>query len=136
MQTHFANQLSDYFLQLSDMQFIIASHFLEVKIGLEKDLIFIWDSFVLFLLYTCFFFPKLRQMSNLLVNTEFHFKIYDQNSYFFFKYCFQVCRIAYEIMQTFHPDASSFFSSLDDIYYYGGQNAHNQRARFPHTPRR
>ncbi|XP_071537591.1 alpha-(1,6)-fucosyltransferase [Panulirus ornatus] len=46
----------------------------------------------------------------------------------------QVCRIAYEIMQTYHPDASDFFSSLDDIYYYGGQNAHNQKARFPHTP--
>lgn len=48
----------------------------------------------------------------------------------------QVCRIAYEIMQSFHPDASGFFRSLDDIYYYGGQNAHNQRVRFPHTPRR
>ncbi|MPC32940.1 Alpha-(1,6)-fucosyltransferase [Portunus trituberculatus] len=48
----------------------------------------------------------------------------------------QVCRIAYEIMQTFHPDASSYFRSLDDVYYYGGQNAHNQRVRFPHTPRR
>ncbi|XP_042870040.1 alpha-(1,6)-fucosyltransferase-like isoform X1 [Penaeus japonicus] len=48
----------------------------------------------------------------------------------------QVCRIAYEIMQTLHPDASSFYRSLDDIYYYGGQNSHNQRARFPHTPRK
>ncbi|KAG7177849.1 Alpha-(1 6)-fucosyltransferase-like 4 [Homarus americanus] len=48
----------------------------------------------------------------------------------------QVCRIAYEIMQGIHPDASSYFKSLDDIYYYGGQNAHNQRARFPHSPKR
>ncbi|XP_069156944.1 alpha-(1,6)-fucosyltransferase isoform X2 [Procambarus clarkii] len=48
----------------------------------------------------------------------------------------QVCRIAYEIMQSIHPDASSYYRSLDDVYYYGGQNAHNQRARFPHTPRR
>ncbi|KAG0718343.1 Alpha-(1,6)-fucosyltransferase [Chionoecetes opilio] len=48
----------------------------------------------------------------------------------------QVCRIAYEIMQSFHPDASGYFRSLDDIYYYGGQNSHNQRARIPHTPRR
>ncbi|CAD5121378.1 DgyrCDS9898 [Dimorphilus gyrociliatus] len=40
----------------------------------------------------------------------------------------QVCRVAYEIMQTLHPDASARFRSLDDIYYYGGQNAHNQVA--------
>uniref|UniRef100_A0A671Q8T0 Alpha-(1,6)-fucosyltransferase n=1 Tax=Sinocyclocheilus anshuiensis TaxID=1608454 RepID=A0A671Q8T0_9TELE len=48
----------------------------------------------------------------------------------------QVCRVAYEIMQTLHPDASSFFYSLDDIYYFGGQNAHNQIAIYPHQPRK
>ncbi|KAA0199654.1 hypothetical protein HAZT_HAZT004976, partial [Hyalella azteca] len=47
----------------------------------------------------------------------------------------QVCRIAYEVMQTMHPDASSAFHSLDDIYYYDGQSSHNQRARFDHVPR-
>uniref|UniRef100_A0A8C5HLR1 Alpha-(1,6)-fucosyltransferase n=1 Tax=Gouania willdenowi TaxID=441366 RepID=A0A8C5HLR1_GOUWI len=47
----------------------------------------------------------------------------------------QVCRVAYEIMQTLHPDASSFFYSLDDIYYFGGQNAHNQIAIYTHQPR-
>nr|CAG4645426.1 EOG090X03KK [Lynceus sp. MCZ IZ 141354] len=47
----------------------------------------------------------------------------------------QVCRVAYEIMQTIHPDASSWFRSLDDIYYYGGQNAHKEVAIFPHTAR-
>ncbi|XP_076833935.1 alpha-(1,6)-fucosyltransferase [Brachyhypopomus gauderio] len=47
----------------------------------------------------------------------------------------QVCRVAYEIMQTLHPDASSYFHSLDDIYYFGGQNAHNQLAIYPHQPR-
>ncbi|MGH0150056.1 UNVERIFIED_CONTAM: hypothetical protein FKN15_045569 [Acipenser sinensis] len=46
-----------------------------------------------------------------------------------------VCRVAYEIMQTLHPDASSHFHSLDDIYYFGGQNAHNQIAIYPHQPR-
>lgn len=38
-------------------------------------------------------------------------------------------------MQMLHPDASSFFYSLDDIYYFGGQNAHNQIAIYPHQPR-
>lgn len=48
----------------------------------------------------------------------------------------QVCRVAYEIMQNYYPDASSRFHSLDDIYYYGGQNAHNQLALIPHEPKR
>ncbi|XP_033097158.1 alpha-(1,6)-fucosyltransferase-like isoform X2 [Anneissia japonica] len=47
----------------------------------------------------------------------------------------QVCRVAYEIMQTLHPDASSYFRSLDDIYYFGGQNEHRQRAIYAHEPR-
>jgi glycoprotein 6-alpha-L-fucosyltransferase len=47
----------------------------------------------------------------------------------------QVCRLAYEMMQSLHPDASNRFHSLDDIYYYGGQNAHNQNAIYPHHPR-
>ncbi|XP_030380911.1 alpha-(1,6)-fucosyltransferase [Scaptodrosophila lebanonensis] len=47
----------------------------------------------------------------------------------------QVCRVAYEIMQTMYPDASHRFKSLDDIYYYGGQNPHNRRAVIAHKPR-
>lgn len=44
----------------------------------------------------------------------------------------QVCRVAYEIMQSLHPDAADRFRSLDDIYYYGGQLSHNQIALYPH----
>ncbi|XP_059164715.1 alpha-(1,6)-fucosyltransferase-like isoform X2 [Physella acuta] len=40
----------------------------------------------------------------------------------------QVCRVAYEIMQTLHGDASKYFRSLDDVFYYGGQSAHDLRA--------
>lgn len=47
----------------------------------------------------------------------------------------QVCRVAYEIMQTIYPDASNRFKSLDDIYYYGGQNAHNREAVLAHEPK-
>ena len=36
-------------------------------------------------------------------------------------------------MQTYHVDASANFRSLDDIYYYGGQNDHNLVAILPHT---
>lgn len=35
-------------------------------------------------------------------------------------------------MQSLHVDASSYFRSLDDIYYYGGQNAHSWKAAQPH----
>lgn len=44
--------------------------------------------------------------------------------------------MAYEIMQNYYPDASARFRSLDDIYYYGGQNAHNVVAVLPHEARR
>ncbi|XP_046551170.1 alpha-(1,6)-fucosyltransferase-like isoform X2 [Haliotis rubra] len=40
----------------------------------------------------------------------------------------QVCRTAYELMQTKHVDASSNFRSLDDVYYYGGQGPHRMTA--------
>jgi len=44
----------------------------------------------------------------------------------------QVCRIAYEIMQQYHVDASNRFKSLDDIWYYGGQDEHQQEAIYKH----
>lgn len=39
-------------------------------------------------------------------------------------------------MQSHFPDASSRFRSLDDIYYYGGQNPHNTIAALSHEPRK
>jgi len=48
-------------------------------------------------------------------------------------YCMKVCRLAYELMQTRFPDASRYFKSLDDIFYYGGQDHHSQRAVIAHT---
>ena len=42
----------------------------------------------------------------------------------------QVCRTAYELMQQHHVDASSRFRSLDDIWFYGGQEEH----LLAHTP--
>ncbi|CAL1536440.1 unnamed protein product [Lymnaea stagnalis] len=43
----------------------------------------------------------------------------------------QVCRLAYELMQTLHGDASQRFRSLDDIYYFGGQGRHLVRVVEP-----
>merc|ERR1711997_1383799 len=44
----------------------------------------------------------------------------------------QVCRVAYEIMQYLKPDASDNFKSLDDIWYFGGQDEHQQSAVMNH----
>lgn len=38
-------------------------------------------------------------------------------------------------MQARYPDASWRFRSLDDVYYFGGQNRHNVRAVYDHVPR-
>lgn len=35
-----------------------------------------------------------------------------------------------------HPDASSWYQSLDDIFYFGGQKDHNQIAAYNHEPQR
>ncbi|KAI6212906.1 hypothetical protein M3Y94_00084800 [Aphelenchoides besseyi] len=44
----------------------------------------------------------------------------------------QVCRVGYELMQIEKGDAGDWFHSLDDVYYYGGQHAHDQVAIEPH----
>lgn len=40
------------------------------------------------------------------------------------------------MMQTHYVDASNRFASLDDSYYYGGQNPHAQVAIMDHKPKR
>ena len=45
----------------------------------------------------------------------------------------QVCRLAYELMQPRHTDASRQAYSLDDVYYFGGQQVHQLRAFHGHT---
>ena len=44
----------------------------------------------------------------------------------------KVCRLAYEIMNHKHTDASESFQSLDDIYYFSGQQEHRVTAIWPH----
>ena len=42
--------------------------------------------------------------------------------------------MAYELMQSNHADASRMYHSLDDIYYFGGQTAHEQVVIHDHSP--
>ncbi|KAG4072633.1 hypothetical protein HA402_004722 [Bradysia odoriphaga] len=44
----------------------------------------------------------------------------------------QICRMAYEIMQTMYPDASNRFKSVDTIYFFCGEKVHNQEAVISH----
>ncbi|KAE9546993.1 hypothetical protein FO519_009795 [Halicephalobus sp. NKZ332] len=47
----------------------------------------------------------------------------------------QVCRMGFELMQVRVGDAGHLFHSLDDIYYYGGQQAHEEVVVLSHVPR-
>ena len=42
--------------------------------------------------------------------------------------------MAYELMQSLHPDASTKYHSLDDVYYFGGQTSHQQLVIHDHVP--
>jgi len=44
----------------------------------------------------------------------------------------QICRVAYEIMQQRVIDGAWRVQPLDDVYYFGGQNSHTQRAVISH----
>ncbi|KAK6044058.1 hypothetical protein COOONC_18437 [Cooperia oncophora] len=48
----------------------------------------------------------------------------------------QVCRMGFELMQVLQGDAGERFHSLDDIYYFGGQHAHELVAVEDHIPER
>ncbi|XP_052816761.1 alpha-(1,6)-fucosyltransferase-like isoform X1 [Mya arenaria] len=47
----------------------------------------------------------------------------------------QICRLAYEIMQTKHGDLSSRVKSLDDIYYFSGGSPERWIAMYDHDAR-
>ncbi|CAF1199038.1 unnamed protein product [Rotaria sp. Silwood1] len=44
----------------------------------------------------------------------------------------QICRVAYEAMQQRVVDGGWRVQPLDDVYYFGGQNPHHQRAVISH----
>ncbi|VVC25206.1 Hypothetical protein CINCED_3A022785 [Cinara cedri] len=62
--------------------------------------------------------------------TDIHFL--SLSDYLVCTFSSQVCRVAYEIMNSLHPDASNLYTSLDDIYYYGGQKRRLHEAILPH----
>lgn len=78
-----------------------------------------------------------RRYSNLSLQgiiLDIHFL--SQCDYLVCTFSSQVCRVAYELMQTHHFDAYNRFASLDDMYYYGGQNPHPHIAIINHKPKK
>ncbi|XP_047481676.1 alpha-(1,6)-fucosyltransferase-like [Penaeus chinensis] len=47
-----------------------------------------------------------------------------------------ICRLAYELMQTVRPDAPSRAFSVDSAYWFHFETDNKVQARYPHTPRR
>lgn len=75
-----------------------------------------------------------RYSSNSLkgIITDIH--MLSRTDYLVCTFSSQVCRVAYEIMQYLKVDASDNFKSLDDIWYFGGQDEHQQVAVMEHKP--
>ncbi|XP_063597063.1 alpha-(1,6)-fucosyltransferase-like [Penaeus indicus] len=48
----------------------------------------------------------------------------------------QICRLAYEVLQTLRPDAPSRAFSVDSAYWFHVEVGNKVQARYPHTPRR
>lgn len=75
-----------------------------------------------------------RYSLNSLFGVAFDVYMLADSEYLVCTFSSQVCRLGYEIMQTYHVDASAKYYSLDDIYYFGGQQAHEVKALYGQTP--
>lgn len=76
-----------------------------------------------------------RYTENSLHGVLFDIQMLSESDYLVCTFSSQVCRMAYEIMQSSRPDAAKKFQSLDDIYYFGGQSGHDVEAIYPHKAR-
>uniref|UniRef100_A0A915BEH2 Alpha-(1,6)-fucosyltransferase n=2 Tax=Parascaris univalens TaxID=6257 RepID=A0A915BEH2_PARUN len=69
---------------------------------------------------------KKRYSSDSLLGVIVDIEMLARCTYLVCTFSSQVCRMGYELMQIRVGDAGSRFHSLDDVYYYGGQQAHEQ----------
>lgn len=74
-----------------------------------------------------------RYSSNSLKGIISDIHMLSRTDYLVCTFSSQVCRVAYEMMQYLVPDAADNFKSLDDIWYFGGQDEHQQVAVMPHA---
>ena len=52
---------------------------------------------------------------------------------FYIQYCFQLCRLVYELSQSLHGEIHGI-QSLDDMYFIGGESIGQGRVRRDHIP--
>ncbi|VDD86482.1 unnamed protein product [Enterobius vermicularis] len=71
---------------------------------------------------------KSRYSEQSLIGVIIDIELLARCSYLVCTFSSQVCRMGYELMQARVGDAGESFHSLDDLYYYGGQEAHEQVA--------
>ncbi|VVC25201.1 Hypothetical protein CINCED_3A008581 [Cinara cedri] len=76
--------------------------------------------------------PKARKSDNSLVNVFIDIHFLASCEYLVCTFSSNVCRIAYEIMNSVKPDASAMFTSLDDTYYFNDQIHRLNVAILPH----
>ncbi|KAJ7340039.1 Alpha-(1,6)-fucosyltransferase [Desmophyllum pertusum] len=73
-----------------------------------------------------------RYSDSSLLGVLFDIQMLSECDYLVCTFSSQVCRVAYELMQSSQPDSAKKFQSLDDIYYFGGQSGHDVRAIYSH----
>uniref|UniRef100_A0A914LJW8 GT23 domain-containing protein n=1 Tax=Meloidogyne incognita TaxID=6306 RepID=A0A914LJW8_MELIC len=72
--------------------------------------------------------PNTRYTDRSLLGVITDVRLLAECSYIVCTFSSQVCRIGYELMQTRVGDAGNDVHSIDDIYYFGGQSAHEMEA--------
>ncbi|CAG2102887.1 unnamed protein product [Medioppia subpectinata] len=80
--------------------------------------------------------PSQRQEFESLHDVVVDLLLLSQCDYIVCTFSSQICRMAFELMQTRHSstqDMSQAFYSLDDIYYFGGQVFHGKKAIVSHS---
>lgn len=78
--------------------------------------------------------PSIRHGFESLHNVIVDIILLSECDYIVCTFSSQICRLAFELMQTQHSniDLSNAFYSLDDIYYFGGQVFHGKQAIMNH----
>uniref|UniRef100_A0A0N5AS11 GT23 domain-containing protein n=1 Tax=Syphacia muris TaxID=451379 RepID=A0A0N5AS11_9BILA len=69
-----------------------------------------------------------RYSEQSLIGVIVDIELLSRCSYLVCTFSSQICRMGYELMQIRVGDGGNLFHSLDDVYYYGGQQAHEQVA--------
>ena len=77
--------------------------------------------------------PKIRIRDEMVTGIILDIHFLSRSDFLVCTFSSNVCRLAYEMMQAFHSDASNFFYSVDRGYFTSRQSPHRQRAIYNYT---